>query len=78
MAFLSSHGTKDYCEIPYEENTFLIFGKESTGLGTELTSAYKEHLYSIPLHSEHIRSLNLGNAVGIVVYEGLRQLRKNI
>ncbi len=78
MAFLSSHGTKDYCEIPFEEDTFLIFGKESTGLGEELTTKFKNQLYSIPLNSQHIRSLNLGNAVGIVVYEGLRQLRPSI
>jgi tRNA (cytidine/uridine-2'-O-)-methyltransferase len=31
-------------------------------------------LYKIPLFSDKIRSLNLGNAVGIAVYEGLRQL----
>jgi tRNA (cytidine/uridine-2'-O-)-methyltransferase len=75
MAFMSSHGTKDYCEIPYEDEMFLIFGKESKGLPQSVTDSHPSQLYKIPLHSEHIRSLNLANSVAIVVYEGLRALR---
>ena len=75
MAFLSSHGTQSYLEIPFQKNHFLIFGKESVGLPKDLIETNKEHLYQIPLHSEHIRSLNLANAVSILVYEGLRQLK---
>ena len=74
MAFLSSHGTKSHYEIPFEEDLFLIFGKESKGLPQEITEKYPDQLYKIPLFSKHIRSLNLANAVGIVVYEGNRQL----
>jgi tRNA (cytidine/uridine-2'-O-)-methyltransferase len=54
---------------------FLIFGKESTGLPKELLQKYSGQLFKIPLYGEHIRSLNLSNAVSIVVYEGLRQLK---
>jgi tRNA (cytidine/uridine-2'-O-)-methyltransferase len=75
MAFLSSHGTKDYTEIPYNEDTMLIFGKESKGLSREITNKFKDHLYKIPQYSEHIRSINLANAVAVITYEGLRQLR---
>ena len=74
FAFFSSHGHKLHWEIPFEEDLFLIFGKESVGLPKSIIEAYKEHLYKIPLYSEHIRSLNLANAVAIVVYEGLRKL----
>ncbi|MEP0262933.1 tRNA (cytidine(34)-2'-O)-methyltransferase [Dokdonia sp.] len=74
FAFLSSHGTKSHYEIPFEEELFLVFGKESKGLPIEVTERYPEQLYKIPLFSEHIRSLNLANAVGIVAYEGIRQL----
>jgi len=76
MAFLSSHGKKSHYEIPFGEDLFLVFGKESKGLPAEITEKYPEQLYKIPLFSEHIRSLNLANAVGIVVYEGNRQLGK--
>lgn len=75
MAFLSSHSTKDYLSIDYQDGLFLIFGKESVGLSPDIVSTYKEQLYRIPLHSEHIRSLNLANAVSVVVYEGLRNLK---
>ncbi|TYA86826.1 tRNA (cytidine(34)-2'-O)-methyltransferase [Seonamhaeicola marinus] len=74
LAFLSSHGTELHWEIPFEENMFLIFGKESVGLPKHITEKYKNKLYRIPLYSNKVRSLNLANAVSIIVYEGLRQL----
>lgn len=75
MAFLSSHGTKDHWSIPFEADMFLIFGKESVGLPKEITAAHSDKLYKIPVHSPHVRSLNLANAVSVVVYEGLRSLK---
>ena len=54
---------------------FLVFGKESVGLPKPLIEQYKSQLFKIPLYSESIRSLNLANSVGIVVYEGLRQIK---
>ncbi len=75
MAFLSSHATKSYWSIPYEEELFLVFGKESSGLPESLTTQHSKELYTIPMYSTHIRSLNLANAVSIVVYEGLRNVQ---
>jgi len=74
MALLSSHGTKSYTEIEFEPGIFLIFGKESVGLSPEITHKHPDQLYKIPLFSEHIRSLNIANAVAVVVYEGIRQI----
>ncbi|WP_111309705.1 tRNA (cytidine(34)-2'-O)-methyltransferase [Confluentibacter sediminis] len=74
MVFLSSHGKQTHWDIPFEEDMFLIFGKESVGLSKSITEKYSERLYKIPLYSDHVRSLNLANAVGIVVYDGLKQL----
>lgn len=76
MALMSSHGSKPYTEIPFKEDTYLIFGKESSGLDKNLLESYKEHTYGIPLLSDRIRSLNLANAVSITLYEANRQLRK--
>ena len=76
MAFFSSHATKDYLSCDYSDNLFLIFGKESVGLSPTITKQNKERLYKIPIYSLHIRSLNLANAVSIIVYEGLRQLKQ--
>ena len=73
MVFLSSHGHKNHWDIPFEDNLFLIFGKESVGLPKSIIEKHSNQLYKIPLYSKHVRSLNLANAVGIVVYEGLKQ-----
>jgi len=74
MVFLSSHGTKKHWSIDFEDDMFLIFGKESVGLPKHLIEKNSDKLFKIPLYSEHVRSLNLANAVGIVVYEGLKQI----
>ena len=74
MVYLTSKSEKSYTEIPFEDDLFLVFGKESVGLSEEITEANKDHLYTIPMFSKHIRSLNLANAVSIVVYEGIRRL----
>lgn len=76
MVFLSSHGNREYLSIDFEEDMFLIFGKESKGLSPELLEEHSEKTYKIPLYSDKIRSLNLANAVSVVVYEGLRNLQK--
>ena len=75
MAFLSSHGHKNHWDIPFEDDLFLIFGKESVGLPKPLINKYKNLLYKIPVYSNKVRSLNLANAVSIIIYEGLRQLQ---
>ena len=75
MVFLSSHGTKDHWSINFEENMFLVFGKESVGLPKPIIENNSDKLFKIPLYTEHVRSLNLANAVSIVIYEGLKQLQ---
>ncbi|PHS05197.1 MAG: tRNA (uridine(34)/cytosine(34)/5-carboxymethylaminomethyluridine(34)-2'-O)-methyltransferase TrmL [Kordia sp.] len=75
MAFLSSHGSQKYWDIDYKDELFLIFGKESKGLSKHITEKFSDKLYSIPLFSDKVRSINLANAVSIVVYEGIRNLR---
>jgi len=74
IVYFSSHGTQEHWSIDYQDELFLVFGKESVGLTEEILEKNQDKLYKIPLYSEHIRSLNLANAVGITIYEGLRQL----
>lgn len=75
MVYFSSHGEKAHWDIDFEDNMFFVFGQESKGLPESITAYNKETTYKIPLYSEHIRSLNLANAVSVVVFEGLRNLR---
>ena len=74
MVFLSSHGEKSYWDIDFKDDLFFIFGKESVGLPKSLIEKNIEKTYKIPLYSNKVRSINLANAVSVVIYEGLRNL----
>jgi tRNA (cytidine/uridine-2'-O-)-methyltransferase len=72
--FFSAHATKSYLEAQYERGDFLVFGCETTGLGREFLRDRMDSTYRIPIFEPGVRSLNLANAVSIVVYEALRQM----
>jgi tRNA (cytidine/uridine-2'-O-)-methyltransferase len=78
MVYLSSSGEKNYYSIDYQDDLFLVFGKESVGLPKDIVAKNLDKLYKIPIYSDHVRSLNLANAVGIVVYDGLKTIANNI
>ena len=63
---------KLYTEVSYEEDCYIMFGKESAGIPEEILVQNQENCIRIPM-MEKIRSLNLGNSVAIVLYEALRQ-----
>jgi len=65
-----------YTEVKYEENDFIMFGKESAGIPEEILLDYKETSIRIPMYSD-LRSLNLSNSVAIILYEALRQQNFN-
>jgi len=75
MAFLSSHGDKNYWDIEYKDDLYLVFGKESKGLSNDILKANLDTTFKIPLYSDKVRSLNLANAVSVVIYEGLRNIK---
>ena len=75
MAFFSSHGKQNHWSIDYQDELFLVFGKESVGISDEIIANNTDKVYKIPLYSKHIRSLNLANAVAITIYEGLKNIR---
>ena len=74
MVYFSSHAKNTHWSIKYENNLFLVFGKESSGLSDEILNKNDKNCYKIPLFSDKIRSLNLANSVSIVVYEGLKNI----
>lgn len=77
--FLTRYGTKPYTSFDFsntDENIYLIFGKESTGIPKEILSKNIDKCLRIPTNS-NIRALNLSNCVAIVLYEVLRQQNFN-
>ncbi|MCQ2362144.1 MAG: tRNA (cytidine(34)-2'-O)-methyltransferase [Acidaminococcaceae bacterium] len=73
--FLTSKADKSYTEVKYDENSLLIFGKETKGLPENLRLQFPDDCVRIPM-IEGARCLNLSNAVAVVTYEALRQLGK--
>ena len=61
-----------YTEAAFGQDDYIMFGKESAGIPEELLVENEETCIRIPMLDE-IRSLNLSNAVAIVLYEALRQ-----
>ena len=62
-------------EAEIKPGTYLIFGRETTGLADWILNRYSSDLARIPMFDARVRSLNLSNAVSIVVYEGVRQIQ---
>ncbi|MCL2356518.1 MAG: tRNA (cytidine(34)-2'-O)-methyltransferase [Defluviitaleaceae bacterium] len=70
--FVETSGGKLYSDAAYAPDDFLIFGSETTGLPPGILQKYSEKIIRIPMTGEE-RSLNLSVAVGIVLYDALRQ-----
>lgn len=70
--FSTTKAAKWYTEFRFRDGDFLVFGKETRGLPEELLAAHPEQCMRLPMTNQ-IRSLNLSNAVAIVLYEALRQ-----
>lgn len=72
---LTTRGERLYSDVRYQANDALLFGPETRGLATTLLAELPENSrLRVPLRPGN-RSLNLSNAVAVVVYEAWRQLR---
>lgn len=69
--YFSSDATRSYTEANFAVGDHLVFGCESVGLPKTLLDAESQNVYGIPT-SGGVRSLNLSNAVAIVLFEALR------
>jgi tRNA (cytidine/uridine-2'-O-)-methyltransferase len=70
----SAHATVPYTSICYQPGDCLLFGPESRGLPASIQERYADRLLYLPMPAGKVRSLNLATAVGIALYEALRQL----
>jgi tRNA (cytidine/uridine-2'-O-)-methyltransferase len=76
LLYFSKRAAKSYTAARYQENHYLVFGPETRGLPQHVLDANSDFSYRIPMAGKAVRSLNLSNAVSIILYEGLRQLGK--
>jgi len=67
----SANTDRDFRGASYSPGGILVFGSESRGLPAGLTDERRDRVYAIPTAAGSVRSLNLANAVAVVVYHGL-------
>lgn len=71
----SAHAEASYTTAEYRPGDALVFGSESRGLPPEVLARHAGRTFVIPIPTGKVRSLNLANAVAIVLYEALRQVQ---
>ena len=74
LLYFTKKAERSYTSMRYNNEDFLVFGPETRGLPAEMWQELNECALRIPMSGSGVRSLNLSNAVSIVLYEGLRQL----
>ncbi|MEF2846266.1 MAG: tRNA (cytidine(34)-2'-O)-methyltransferase [Eggerthellaceae bacterium] len=72
LYFFTGKANHNYCDVSYEGEVYLIFGRESRGIDEDVLEAYQDNCVRIPMR-EGLRSLNLSNAAAIGMLEALRQ-----
>ena len=70
--YATTKALHSYTEINYNEDCFLVFGKETAGLPEELLIENRDKCIRIPMKNK-IRSLNLSNSVAVIAFEVIRQ-----
>ena len=71
---VSTRGTRRYDQVDYTKDNVFLFGPETRGLPSTLLESFPvERRIRVPMRPES-RSLNLSNAVAVIVYEAWRQL----
>ncbi|MEO8380898.1 MAG: tRNA (cytidine(34)-2'-O)-methyltransferase [Acidobacteriota bacterium] len=72
--FFSTKGERMYWEADLGgEDVVLLFGRETGGLPSFIHERYGDRMLTLPIHSPHVRSINLSTCVGVALYESLRQ-----
>ena len=72
MYFATTKASKTYCDVSYNGDCAICFGRESYGIREDILKANYDNCIRIPM-MPNLRSLNLSNSVAIIVYEALRQ-----
>ena len=69
---IETKGERRYDEADFQENDFLVFGKETAGLPAWLLERIPDRCLRVPMLPHH-RSINLGSVAALTLYEALRQ-----
>ncbi len=73
MWLATTKAPRDYSQAQFQDECYLVFGKETAGLPLQFREANRDRCVRIPMRPD-ARSLNLANSVAVMTYEALRQL----
>lgn len=71
--FFTTKAKKSYCDVKYEDNCYLVFGRETAGIDEDILYKNYKRCVRLPMVDE-ARSLNLSNTVAVACFEAKRQL----
>ncbi|HXV63593.1 MAG TPA: tRNA (cytidine(34)-2'-O)-methyltransferase [Vicinamibacteria bacterium] len=73
--FFTPDAERTLWDVAYPPRVVLVFGSETRGLSREIRDRHRDRLVSLPMENRNVRALNLSTAVGVALYEVLRQWR---
>ena len=72
LFFFEEDGAQSFYAPDYPNDAYLVFGRESTGLSSEILSDMQDRLFHVPMTNDKVKSLNLSNVATAVIYQALR------
>ena len=72
LFLFEEYAPRSFYEPEYRGDAYLVFGRETKGLPSEIVEAHRERMVSLPMKSDKVRSLNLANTVAAAAYQALR------
>lgn len=72
LFLFKEYAPRSFYEPDYPEDAYLVFGRETKGLPAQIAGPLADRMVSLPMRSDHIRSLNLSNTVAVAAYQALR------
>ena len=74
MFLIETTGSRSYSEFEYADEDVFVFGQETKGLSAQILEQYPDTCIRLPM-TGNVRSINLSNAVAVIIYEAFRQLQ---
>lgn len=72
LHFFENFGTQTFYAPAYRADSYLVFGCESKGLPDAVLADHADRVFTLPMRSPLVRSLNLANTATAVMYQAMR------
>ena len=72
LYLFEEYAERSFYEPDYPHDAYLVFGRETKGIPSEIIDAHRKQLVSLPMRSDKVRSLNLANTAAAAAYQAVR------